>query len=202
MSIIGRNTKDGASFGTAEHYALYQSFTTDGTGGTGGKLHAYVKNSDSVNAHNLQMAIYSDDAVNDLPETPALAAINISVPAGTDGEVNGNYAATLAPNTKYWIIALAADYAIELYFLSAGSGNSGYYGVGGDNIPNPFGDSATSEREYAYDFWADYTYSAQDRIIVIDENVGINEGPFVKKESPMFGNTGADGVFLGLGTRI
>jgi hypothetical protein len=43
---------------------------------------------------------------------------------------------------------------------------------------------------------------AVDRIIVINENVGINEGPFVKKESPMFGNTGADGVFLGLGTRI
>jgi hypothetical protein len=44
--------------------------------------------------------------------------------------------------------------------------------------------------------------SGTDRIIVIDEGVGINEGTFVKKESPMFGNTGADGVFLGLGNRI
>jgi len=43
---------------------------------------------------------------------------------------------------------------------------------------------------------------AVDRIIVINENVGINEGDFVKKENPMFGNTGADGVFLGLGNRI
>jgi hypothetical protein len=43
---------------------------------------------------------------------------------------------------------------------------------------------------------------AVDRIIVINENVGINEGDFVKKEQPMFGNTGADGLFLGLGNRI
>jgi hypothetical protein len=131
-----------------------------------------------------------------------LAAITIGVPSLHDGEVSGVYAATLAPSTAYWIAFVAADASVQLYYLAAGTGNSGYYNIGVDNLPDPFGDVATSTRVYDYDFWADYSASGTDRIIVIDEGVGINEGDFVKKENPMFGNTGADGVFLGLGTRI
>jgi hypothetical protein len=155
MAIIGRNTKDASTYGSAAHRALYQQYTTDGNGGVVGSLHAYVKNT-AAGVRYVEMGIYDHDPTNDLPEALQLAAITIAVPASHDGEVSGEYAATLAANTKYWIALVAADASVQLYYLVAGSGNSGYYDIGVDNLPDPFGDSATSIRAYAYDFWADY----------------------------------------------
>lgn len=155
MAIIGRNTKDGSTFGAAAHYVMFQHYLTDGTGGIIGSLHAYVKNT-AAGVRVIQMGVYDHDPTYDLPEALQLAAVNINVPSLHDGEVSVPYAAVLAPNTDYWIALVAADTGVQLYYLAAGSGNSGYYNIGVDNLPDPFGDVATSNRVYDYDFWADY----------------------------------------------
>jgi hypothetical protein len=113
---------------------------------------------------------------------------------------------SIAANTTQFVNVTGGS---ENYQL-AGVGSALYHAgtdTSGDSAPMNFIADINGEHYYDTDalrsIGADEVVSSPiDRIIVIDEGVGINEGPFVKKEEPMFGNTGADGVFLGLGNRI
>jgi hypothetical protein len=156
MATLGYTAKDGTSFGSAEHYALYARYVTDASGGDVSTIHAYVKNTAGVAAY-FRMAIYTDDAANNLPETIVGAEVRMSQAASTGpSEISAAYAATLAANTAYWIAIVAETGAIETYNTTTGAGDSGYYNIGADTLPSPFSHSATSERNWEYNIWATY----------------------------------------------
>ena len=155
MAILGRNTQDATDFGSAQNYALYARYQTDGSGGTVAKIHAYVKNT-SGSARNVQMAIYSDDAVNNLPESPILTPVTITVSASLDGEINANYVIALSASTWYWLAIVDGTSFVNTHYSATGAGDSGYYNIGSGTLPDPFSHSANSVRTWEYDIWVDY----------------------------------------------
>ncbi|MFA4972516.1 MAG: hypothetical protein WC683_07865 [bacterium] len=127
------------------------------TGGNSVTLHCYVNNLGAGDA-NVYMALYSDDAANNLPANRLAAAVTIVKATGGPAEASGTFEVALAANTPYWIVFVTAA-NLEMYYMATGAGDSGYYNIGSTTLPDDFGDSAASDRTWEYVMWVTYNES-------------------------------------------
>jgi hypothetical protein len=181
MSVLGY---DGARNGTIQldgnGYA-FARYTTDATGGTTSLIHCYIQNTCSVEYLEIQMAIYSDDAANNIPETQLAAPVTTTMPGSATGEKSESYVVDLAPNTSYWLVLMAAD-AVGAGYISlkdkydAGTGDSGYVGEYSSFVlPDPWPHTGSSPYTFKPSLWVDYAPAFVNVTVTPDSLTGLGE---------------------------
>jgi hypothetical protein len=168
-SILGYNTTGGAQIGYAHTYYLASHDTTDATGGVTDQLHIICRNTSGVGSLYLKMAIYTDDAGNNRPETQLAPEVEIEVPlnGGLVQTLAANYVVTLSGSTKYWLAWIGDTNTAEIYYDWEDANDGNYTTAASYSLPDTWPNTDNSNWAMRMSIWATYTPAAGGSIVPI-----------------------------------
>ena len=161
VAVLGERIEFGyPTYGTTDdsgaYYASCCHFTTGPRGGVTKRIYAWVDNRDSV-PHNIKLAIYDHDAVNNWPQNQLATEVTIEVPGNQSGGivVSAPYEVTLSPNTKYWLTIIYDNGYIDGKWTDDEVNKAGWYYVGSFDLQDPWPDSGNRTAKI-WSIWCDY----------------------------------------------
>jgi hypothetical protein len=160
MATLGYSTQGSNTIGYTSTYYLASHDTSDGSGGNTDHIHIRVRNTGAADAH-LKVAIYSDDAGNNRPQTRMAAEVEATVPTngGLAQTIDIDYVVTLAASTKYWLVWIGDINSLEVYYNWESANRGSYDTAASYSLPATWSD-VSSEWSMQMSIWADYVAAA------------------------------------------
>lgn len=164
---LGYTTEGASTFGT-QYYKIGCHDTSDGSGGDTAQIHIAIA-AGANGSRNLTAAIYTDDTGNNRPENQLTAEVTITPGNGVTGFVTGNYVATLAASTKYWLAYSESSTSLTIKYDAENDNRMHRVASGTDiTLPDNWGDTG-SNYNYRISIYADYASAGGDTYY---QNVG------------------------------
>lgn len=158
MAILGDDTLASDTAWGDTGYMIGVKVTSGALGGTITSLHAYFENDDGASAHNVKMAVYTDDTGNNRPESQLAEEIEFSVDAGAyQEEFSGSYSAAINGSTDYWIVFIVDNSDLHVCIENDYGANTYAHDTAGSyDLPATADDSWVNSAQ-RYNMWAEYT---------------------------------------------